>query len=113
GLALEPRGAPQRFGAVDVLPRELGLVAAEMAVGGGLAIDRTQEVEHLDDALRTKVEMRGDELRDLRVRKLAGALGVHGHVDRLRDADRIRDLHLALARKTGSDDVLRHVARRV
>src|SRR5687768_2928236 len=38
----------QRLGLVRVLPRELGLVAAEVAVRRGLAINRAQQVEHLD-----------------------------------------------------------------
>jgi hypothetical protein len=39
------------------LPGELRLVAAEVAVGGGLAVDRAQQVERLDDALRAQVEV--------------------------------------------------------
>jgi hypothetical protein len=34
------------------VPRELGFVAAEVAAGGGLPVDRAQRVEHLDDAAR-------------------------------------------------------------
>src|SRR5207245_8742610 len=53
------------------------------------------------------------ELRDFRVGDLAAAFGVDGYIDRLRDADRIGKLHLALPRETGGDDVLRNVARSV
>ena len=35
------------------------------------------------------------------------------HRDRVRDADRVGDLHLAAVGEPGGDDVLRHVARRV
>src|SRR5688572_31882035 len=80
---------------VGLLPRELGLLAAEVAVGRGLLVDRAQQVEHLDDALRTQVEHLVDDLGDLVVRDDAGALGVDRDVHRPRDADRVGDLDLA------------------
>src|SRR5688572_8861492 len=46
---------------VGGFPGELGLFAAEVAVGGGLLVDRTQQIEHLDDAFRPQVEVLGDE----------------------------------------------------
>ena len=36
---------------VRCFPREVGIVAAEVAVGRGLAVDRTAQVQRLDDAL--------------------------------------------------------------
>ena len=54
-----------------------------------------------------------DDLADLLVGNAPGARRVDGHVHRLRDADRVRELHLALLRETGGHDVLRDVARRV
>jgi hypothetical protein len=36
-----------------------------VAVGGGLLVDRAQQVEHLDDALRAQVEVLADQLGDL------------------------------------------------
>ena len=60
-----------------------------------------------------QVEVRVDELDDARVGNAAGAFGVNGHVDRLGDADRVRQLHLALLREARGDDVLRDVSRRV
>jgi hypothetical protein len=45
----QPRGA--QLGLVGAFPGELGLLAAEVAVGGGLGVDRAQQVQHLDDAL--------------------------------------------------------------
>jgi hypothetical protein len=47
-----PLTAPRRAaGLVGAFPGELGLFAAEVAVGGGLGVDRAQQVQHLDDAL--------------------------------------------------------------
>ena len=42
---------------VGALPSKFGLFAAEMAVCGGFAVNRAQEVEHLDDAFGAQVEM--------------------------------------------------------
>jgi hypothetical protein len=81
-----------------------------VAVGGGLLVDRAQQVQHLDDALRTQVEVLVDQRGDLVVGDDAGAFGVDGHVHRLGHADRVRDLDLALARQAGGHDVLGHVA---
>src|SRR5690242_2568199 len=63
-LAAHACRSAQRFDAVEVLPRELGLVAAEVTVRGRLRVDRTQQVEHADDAFRPQVEMFLHEVRD-------------------------------------------------
>ena len=54
-----------------------------------------------------------DELGDLLSRNHAGAERLDQHADRMRDADRVRDLHLAALGEPGRDDVLRDVARGV
>src|SRR5436190_11312004 len=56
------RGFAQRFDLVGGFPGEFRLVAAEMTVGRRLPIDRTQQVEHPDDAFRPQIEMREHEL---------------------------------------------------
>ena len=92
------------------LPRELGLLAAEVAIGRRLGVDRAQQVEHLDDALGAQVEVLVHERGDLVVGDHAGAFGVDGHVHGLGHADRIGHLHLAHLRQAGGDHVLGHVA---
>ena len=59
--------------------------------------------------------MLADELLDpfLRHALRLCAEGVHEHRERVRDADRVRDLDLAAVGEPGGDDVLRHVARGV
>src|SRR6266849_1539357 len=57
------RGKSHRL--VGRLPGELRLVAAEVAVGGGFLVDGTQQIEHLDDALRAQVEMLLHQLGEL------------------------------------------------
>src|SRR5262249_58868298 len=46
---LDARVVPQILDAVRPLPRELGLGASEVAVGGGLLVDRPAQIEILDD----------------------------------------------------------------
>src|SRR3954465_13819013 len=98
---------------VGRFPREFRLLAAEVAVGGGLLVDRAQQVEHLDDALGPQVEVGLHELREFVVGDLARAVRRHHDAGRLRDADGVGHLHQALGGEARGDDVLRHVACRV
>src|SRR6478736_4562777 len=113
GSFAQARGFAQHLDLVGRFPREFRLVAAKVAVRCRLAIDRSQQVEHPDDALRAQVEVRVDELDDAGVGNAARTFGVNGHVDRLGDADGVRQLHLALLGETRGDDVLRDVSRSV
>src|SRR5690348_7692417 len=63
----QARGLAQHLDLVGRFPRELGLVAAEVAVRGGLPVYRPQQVEHPDNAFWPKVEVRVDELDDARI----------------------------------------------
>src|SRR5258708_15397134 len=81
-----------------------------MAVDGGLAEQRTAQVELLDDAERAQIEELAHGARDRRVRNLAGAERIDADRDRLHDSDRVRDLHLAARRQPGGDDILGDVA---
>src|SRR5438105_9267244 len=71
---------------VGCFPGELGLLAAEVAVGGGLLVDRAQEIEHLDDASRPQIEVLGHERRERVVGHLARALRRHHDARRARAA---------------------------
>ena len=53
----EPGGRPQRVGPVGALPGEVVVLAAEVAVGGGLLEDRPAQVEVADDGARPQVEL--------------------------------------------------------
>ena len=52
-----------------------------------------------------------DQRREPLVRNDTRAFGIDGHVHRLRDADGVGDLDLALARQAGRHDVLGHITR--
>src|SRR5579864_1410692 len=66
----DARGRAQLLCLVGALPREVPFVAAEVAVRGGLRVDRAPEVEVAQDRGRTQIEVLANELFDLR----------HGHV---------------------------------
>src|SRR5512139_2195742 len=107
---LHARGGLERSRLVGDLPGEVGLLAAEVAVARGAGVDRPHQVEHLDDALGTQVEVALDQLDDLGFGDLAGAEGVDHQRGRASDADRVADLHHAPVGEPGGDDVLRHIA---
>src|SRR5690606_38182597 len=108
-----PHGAAQRVDAVDALPGEVRLLTAEVAVGGGLGVDRTQQVEVPDDRGRTQVEDLQNRLLDRVHRDLFGAEALHEQPHRLRLADRVGDLDLAPVGQAGGHDVLGDPAHRV
>src|SRR5579864_7927554 len=99
--------------AAGVLPGEVLLVAAEMAVGRGLAIDRPAQIEIADDAGRAHREVLADQGLDAPVRDGAGAEAVGADRDRLGDPDGIGQLDLDALGDAGGDQVLRDVARHV
>ncbi len=84
-----------------------------MPVGGGAGVDRTLQVEHLEDAERAQIEDLTDDVGELAVVDLAGAEGLEHHGGRLGHADGVGELDLALVGETGGDDVLGHVACRI
>src|SRR5277367_4288905 len=98
---------------VDTLPGELLFLAAEMTVGGRLLIDRPREIEHLAQPVGGEVEMGAHDLRELRVRQFPRAECLDHDGGRLRDPDRVGDLHLAALRQARGHDVLGNVARGV
>src|SRR5262245_19139807 len=82
-----------------------------MAVVGRLAIDRTQQIQLLDDRARTEVEVVHHELRCRTL--VARAEGIDLHRHRLRHTDRIANLDFRLLREAGCDDLLGDVAAEV
>src|SRR6267378_6770772 len=105
----QPGGLSQLGHLVQPFPAEFGLVATEMAVRGRPAVDRPHQIEHLNDPLGPEVEMFADQLGDPLIGNRAGALGIHGHVDRPGIPDRVADLDLALTRQARRHHVLGHV----
>src|SRR6202047_640000 len=94
-LELEAGDLAQHRRAAGVLPGEVLLVAAEMAVRRGLAIDRPAQIEIADDAGRAHREVLADQRLDAPVRDGAGAEAVGVDRDRLGDPDGGGQLDLA------------------
>src|SRR3954463_9671251 len=69
----------QRVDLVRLLPGELVVLAAEVAVGGGLLVDRPVKLELLAERARTEVEGLVDGVEDLRLLDLLGAEGLDHH----------------------------------
>ena len=85
----------QGVGAVGLLPGQIQVVPAEVAVGGYLAVDGTAQVQIPDDGGGTQVKDLADGLGQLLIGDLAGAEGVHTHGDGLSHADGVGQLDLA------------------
>src|SRR5260370_41420272 len=101
-----PRAAGECLGEVGLLPWQIKLGPAEVAVCGCLPVDRPTHPEALDDLLRTEVEVLVDEPADHVVVDGPRAEGLDIQRHRLRDADDVGDLDLAARRETRGDDVL-------
>src|SRR5919198_858755 len=109
----EARGLAQRLGLVGALPREVVVLAAEVAVGGGLLVDRAVKLEVLPERTRAQVEVPLDQGLDLGAPDLLGPERLDHDRHRVRDADRVGHLDLGALGQAGRDDVLGHVPGRV
>ena len=79
GRTAEAGGSAERVGLVGLLPGEVAVVAAEVAVRGGLRVDRAAQVEVAHDRGRAQVEVLADELLDPRDGTLLGAEALDEH----------------------------------
>jgi hypothetical protein len=59
---LQASRAFERFGFVDVFPGEWDVVAAEVAVGGGLAVDGFAQAKVTDDRAGVQIRVFVDEV---------------------------------------------------
>src|SRR3954449_7378485 len=101
----EACGGAQRGGLVGALPREVVVVAPEVAVGGCLAVDRPAEVEVAQDRRRTQVEVLLDERLDTLDRQLLRTERLDEHREGMCDADGVGHLDLRAVGEPGGDDV--------
>src|SRR5690349_2856925 len=86
-LARQAGGLAQLGGLVGLLPREVVVLAPEVAVRGGLLVDRPVQLELLAEGAGAQVEVFADELGDPRAADLLGAERLDHDRDRVRDAD--------------------------
>ncbi len=105
GRQEENAGSPSlELELLGLLPGVLGV--AEVTVRSGLEVLGLLEAEGLDDETRAKVEVLADDLDELLIRDLAGAVGVDVHRQRFCDTNGVRELHKSTARKAACDEGL-------
>ena len=96
----------QIFCLIQLLPGQIQIVTAEVTICSGLFVDRTTQVQHLDNACRTQVEVLTDDLNQLLIGNLAGAESVCHDRGRLCYADCVRQLDFALVSQSCCNNVL-------
>ncbi len=96
----------QRLDDVQLLPRQVEVGAAEVAVRRYLLVDRAAQLEAVDDRGGAQVEMLLDQAADDLLVDMRGAERLERDRGRVRDADGVRDLHLEAVGEAGGDDVL-------
>src|SRR5581483_6262360 len=110
---LGPRLLGELGGAVGALPGQVEVAAAEVPVGGHLAVDGPAQLQVADDAHRREVEVLVDQGHDLVAVDPLAAEGLDQHRHRLGHPDGVGHLDLALPREPGRDHVLGHPPRPV
>src|SRR5206468_3751383 len=86
---------------------------AEVAVIGRLRVNRTEQVQLLDDVGGLETEDFANRFLDEFIGHLAGAEGIHTNADRIGVTDGVGELNFRAGGEPGSDDVLRHVTAHV
>ncbi len=110
---LHAAGSAKLVDAVGALPRESGILASKVTVGGSLLEDGATQVEIANDSARAQVEDGSHGTFDSGLVHMGGAKGIDHDRERLGDADRICQLDLAAIGKTGGDHVFGNPARRI
>ena len=95
---------------IGVLPRQVDIGTAEVTISSSLFVQRTQQVQLLDDAVRAQGEVFVYQLGDSFVGNFAGAEGFNENGYRLSNADSISQLNFAFVCQACSNDVFRNVA---
>src|SRR3954470_19705612 len=106
--------ALELIGEIRLFPREAAILvgsAAEVAVGGRAAIDGLVELQRAADVGRGEPEHLRQNLLELALVDLAGAVRVDQNRHRVGDADGIGDLDGAALSESRRDDVLGEITR--
>src|SRR6188474_2749547 len=83
---------------IGLLPSEIRQLTSEMPIACGFLINRSTQIERLNDALGRQLEMLADESDELFVGDTFGraSISVDPNVKRVGVADGVRELHFAL-----------------
>src|ERR1035441_2387481 len=83
GLCRQARLLAQGRGFVRSFPREVGVRTAEMPVGRGLPVNRTTQIQRLDNALRGQLEIGANQIGNLAFVNLRRAECIDQYANRL------------------------------
>src|SRR5699024_10703183 len=86
---------------IEALPPQVEFIPSEVAVIGGLSVDRSEQIQRAHDRRRTQVEDLGDGALDVLHRRFLGAEGFHIKADGAGHADRVGHLNLGAVGQTG------------
>ncbi len=97
---------------LGLLPGEVGVSPAEMAVLGGLLVDRSEEVEFLNDVARAEVEVLANNADEVLISKaiLHCAVGLDVNGERVGETDGVGDLNKDSVSEASSDQGLGNVS---
>jgi len=90
----DPRLRFQLCRLVGPFPTEFGLITAEMAVAGRLLVDRSPEIERLNDSSGRQVEVFANQFGDFVLVDSPATERVDAHGDRIGNADGVCQLNL-------------------
>src|SRR5262249_17471111 len=95
------------------LPGELGFFPSEVSVSSSLLVDRSAQVERLDNSLRRELKVLAHEILDLGLRKLARSERIDEHTYWIGHSNCVRKLNFATVCQSSSNEVLRNVTSHV
>src|SRR5689334_8787232 len=110
---LDSRTGAQNFGLVGFLPAKTVFTATEVTVCSRGLINRTAQIERLDDAAWRQLEVIAHEFRQSTIADSSSAFRIDVHRNRIGNADSVGELDHATVRESGSHDVLGDVPRHV
>src|SRR5256885_10204220 len=109
----EAHGFAESIRAVRTFPGESRSATAEVAISGSGFVNRTAQVERLNNGLGCQCEEFADQRRDFFFRHAAGTEAFRHNGNRFGNAKSVSQLNFRLPRQARSHDVLRDVARHV
>src|SRR5216684_6693605 len=104
---------PQFCGFVRSFPGKVGILAAKVPIGSSFPVDRSAQVERLDDPLGRELKVVTHQLLQLVFGDFSGTEGIDQNADRLGHANGVSKLHFATLGQAGSHNILGDVARHV
>src|SRR5689334_6743382 len=104
---------PQHWNFIQRLPGQINIGTSEVTEGGCGLIDGAAQVERLNNASWTQIEMLVDKANNLFVRDLPCTKGLHKERERTSHANSVGNLKLQAIRQTSGNNVLGDVAHSI